>query len=90
MSKVKKLDTNKVALVFGLLLGGGHLVWSLLVFIGLAQILLDFVFWMHMIFIPVKITGFTLTQSLIVVTVTFVVGYTAGWIFAWVWNQMHK
>jgi len=87
---VKKLDTNKVALVFGLLLGGGHLIWSLLVFIGLAQILLDFVFWMHMISMPVKITGFTLTQSLILVMVTFAVGYTGGWIFAWVWNQMHK
>lgn len=84
-----KLDVKKTALTVGLFLGGWHLVWSILILIGLAQTLLDFVFWMHMITPPYHVTGFTLTQSGILIVVTFAIGYVGGWAFAWVWNRMH-
>lgn len=87
---MKKLSENKVALAVGLFVSGCHLVWSLLIILGLAQPLLDFIFWAHMMVNPYRITGFTLTQSLILVVITFVVGYIGGFVFAKVCNATHK
>ncbi len=85
-----KLNESKTALTLGLLFGGGHLTWSVLMLLGLAQALLDFIFWAHMVSNPFQVTGFSLNQALILVVVTFGVGYMTGWIFAWVWNKLHK
>lgn len=87
---MKEMNTQKVAMVFGILLSGWHLLWSLLILAGIAQPLLDFVFWMHMIANPYRVTGFALTQAAMLIVVTFVVGYFVGWSFAWLWNKMHK
>lgn len=87
---MKALDTKKIAMTFGLLLGGWHLVWSILIFIGVAQAVIDFVFWIHMLSVPIQVTAFTYTQSLLLIIVTFVIGYAVGWIFALVWNKIHR
>lgn len=87
---MKTLDAGKAALTFGLLLGGWHLVWSLLVLTGLAQPLYNFVLWMHMLSIPIAITSFTVYQAGTLIVVTFILGYLMGWVFAWLWNQMYK
>lgn len=87
---MKELNENKVALTVGLFVSGCHLVWSLLIVVGLAQPLLDFIFWAHMIANPCKVIGFTLTQSLILIIVTFAIGYIGGLIFTKVWNSIHK
>lgn len=87
---MKELNENKVALTFGLFIGGWHLIWSVLVISGIAQMLLDFVFWAHMIANPYKVTGFTLMQSLTLIVMTFIFGYIGGYIFAKVWNTAHK
>ncbi len=86
---MKELDKNKVALITGIFISGFHVVWTVLIVAGLAQTLLDFVFWMHMLTTPYRVTGFSVTQALILIVVTFVVGYVGGWLFAWLWNKMH-
>ena len=85
-----KLNPNKVALTLGLMVGGGHLVWSALVALNLAQPLLDFIFSIHMIANPYQVTGFDITKVLMLVVITFGVGYGVGYIFANVWNKVNK
>lgn len=87
---MKEISERKVALTVGLFVSGVHLVWSLLIIIGLAQPLVNFIFWAHMISNPYQITGFTPTQSLTLIIVTFAVGYIGGFIFAKIWSKIHK
>lgn len=84
-----KLNERKTALVLGLFTGGLHLVWSLLVALGFAQVLINWSFGWHMLSNPFTVQPFSLTNAFILVVVTFVVGYAAGHIFAWVWNWVH-
>ncbi len=85
-----KLNESKVALTLGILVGGLHLVWSILVALGLAQGLLDFIFSIHMLANPYQVTGFDVTKAGMLVVITFVIGYGVGYIFANVWNKVHK
>ncbi len=84
------LNKNKTGLIFGSFLGLWHLVWSLMVLFGIAQPFYDFVFWLHMISLPWRVTGFTLVQSISLILVTLALGYMMGYIFAWIWNEFHK
>ena len=81
---------NKVGLVFAILLGGSHLVWSLLVATGLGQLLYDFILWAHMIHLAVKIGPFDITASITLIVVTAILGYAIGYIASLVWNRMQQ
>jgi hypothetical protein len=84
------INPAKVALTFGVFIGGWHLVWSVLVALGLAQPLIDFILWAHMISLPWIVKPFDLTASLTLIIITSVVGYAFGYIFAKIWNRMHR
>jgi len=83
-------NPNKVGVVFAILLGGWHLVWSILVATGFGQILYDFILWAHMIHLAIMIGPFDLTASITLIVVTAVFGYVLGFIGSWVWNRMHS
>lgn len=87
---MKGLNAKKVGLAFGFFFSGWHLGWIVLILIGFAQPLLDFIFWAHMISNPYQITGFNITQALTLVIITFIFGYLVGWIFSWIWNKLQK
>ena len=80
---------NKVGLVFGMVIGGWHFIWALLVLFGLAQPLLDFIFWAHMIQSIYLVKAFDLRAALTLVIITFVSGYAFGSIGAVFWNKLH-
>ena len=84
------INPNKAGLVLGALMGGWHFLWGLLVAFGLAQTLIDFIFWMHFIK-PVYVVGtFNTVTALILIAVTSGVGYALGWIFGVLWNWIHR
>lgn len=85
-----KLNPSKVGLSLGVFVGGVHVAWSTLVALGLAQGLLDFIFGLHMIANPYQVTGFDVMKAGTLIVVTFLVGYGVGYIFANVWNKVHK
>lgn len=84
------INPVKTALTVGAFVGGWHVVWSLLVAFGWAQPIIDFVLWMHMVSVPWVVKPFDFSASITLVVVTYVFGYIIGFIFARIWNRMHR
>ena len=84
------LNPNKTGLVLGLLLGGWHALWALLVATGWAQSLLNFVFWLHFIKPIYVIADFKIGVALALIAITAVIGYVIGLIAASLWNAIHS
>jgi hypothetical protein len=83
-------NPNKVGLVVGALIGGWHLVWSLLVLIGWAQPIIDFIFWAHMIEPVYVIKAFDPKAAVTLVAITFITGYLFGFVGTIIWNRLHR
>jgi hypothetical protein len=86
---MKQLHPNNVGFFFGGLMAFFHAVWALLVMVGFAQPLLDWIFWLHFLSNPIQVDMFGLTRAIMLVAFTFAVGYVSGWIGASLWNMMH-
>ncbi|MBI4994682.1 hypothetical protein HZC21_03495 [Candidatus Peregrinibacteria bacterium] len=84
------INKNRAGLILGTFLGLFHLLWSILVAVGVAQWWMDFVLKLHFLNNPFAIAQFDWIFALGLVVMTFVVGYVLGWILAWLWNSMHK
>lgn len=84
------ISPNKVGLVIGALIGGWHLVWSLLVLLGWAQQIIDFIFWAHMIQPVYVVKSFNLLAAITLIVITAVTGYTFGFVGAVIWNRLHR
>lgn len=82
-------NVHKTGLVFAALLGGWHVFWSLLVLLGYAQALYDFILWAHMIHLQITIGPFHLLAAVTLVLLTTVLGYVFGLIAALLWNRVH-
>ena len=85
-----RMSVCKAGLVLGFVLGGLHLCWSILVALGWAQPVIDFVFWMHFIKPIYVIEPFAIAKAAILIVATAGVGFAIGSIFALVWNALHK
>ena len=87
---MKNLEPHKVGVALGLFIGFWHLVWSILVLLGLAQPLINFIFWAHFFQSPFTVAPFEFERAIILVVVVSLVGYIAGSVFATIWNKLHK
>ena len=83
-------NLNKVGLVIGALIGGWHVLWALLVLLGWAQPLMDFVFWAHMINPVYLVKAFDPKAAATLVVITFIMGYAFGFVGALLWNKLHR
>ena len=81
-------NPNKVGLVVGALIGGWHLVWSLLVLFRWAQPVIDFIFWAHMIQPIYTIKPFDPLAAVTLIVITAAIGYLLGFLGAIIWNRL--
>ncbi len=81
-----QLDPLRSGLVFGSLFGLWHLCWSLLVAMGWAQPVIDFVFWMHFIKSVYVVQPFNPLTAIVLIVVTAFLGSIIGFIFGVFWN----
>lgn len=83
-------NPNKVGLVFAAVIGGWHLIWAILVLLGWAQPIIDFIFWAHMIQPVYVIKPFNSMAAVTLITLTAATGYAFGFIGAVIWNNLHR
>ena len=71
----------KVAIGFGLGLSSLHLCWVVLIFLGWAQPVMDYIFKIHMLNAPFQIQPFNLSYAAQLIAITFAVGCFYGLVF---------
>ena len=87
---MNRVNTHKFGLVLGTCAGLVHLVWSVLIALGLADKYLNFVLSMHSLNNPYVVAGFDLMRSVELVVITAIVGYIVGTVFGHIWNWVTK
>jgi hypothetical protein len=84
------VSIGKAGLALGLLAGGWHFLWVVLVALGFAKPFIDFVFWMHFIKPIYEIELFESARAATLVILTSGLGAIVGAAFAAVWNALHR
>ena len=87
---MQNINPLKAGLTLGGLTGTFHLFWAALVAFGLAQRVIDFIFWLHFIKPIYVLSPFNFGTAITLVAVTFVIGYAMGLVLACVWNLLQK
>lgn len=84
------MNPSKSGKVGAVMLGGAHVLWSVLVLFGWAQPLVDFSMWAHMVENGPSIASFDATAAVTLILVASAIGYGAGYIFSTVWHKVHR
>jgi hypothetical protein len=87
---MQKLDAHRTGLVFAALMFSFHLCWLVLVAVGWAQPLMDFIFWMHHIQPVYVVRPFNPTMAALLLGFTTLVGYVSGNLGASLWNVLRE
>lgn len=84
---MSRIQPRNFGFAFAVFLGAWHALWAFLVWAGVAQWLLDFVFRLHMITPAYHVTAFSPLTAVGLVFITAAIGYISGWFIGFVWNQ---
>ena len=79
-----------VAIYTGLITAGLHLLWSILIALGIGQVYLDWILGLHFIENPYIVKPFNFGTMVMLLLVTFVAGFVLGWVGTIFWNRMVK
>ncbi|MEK7119286.1 MAG: hypothetical protein AAB457_01290 [Patescibacteria group bacterium] len=83
-----KCNEHAVGLTLGVVVGSMHLGWAIVVALGYAQGLLDWIYSLHFLDNPSTVTEFQMQKAVMLVIVTSLVGYVVGYVGTWVWNRV--
>jgi hypothetical protein len=89
MTNLSKNHTGfAVAKIFAL----AHLIWAILIATmpGTMQSCINWIFRIHGIEPVWKIIPITWIDGILLVIITFIMGYIIGWVFAAIWNRTAK
>jgi hypothetical protein len=84
---MNRIRPHSLGLAFGIFLALWHAFWSVLVWLGAAQWLLDFIFRLHMITPPYKVEAFSFGTAIALVLITAPIGYVTGFVIGVIWNR---
>lgn len=84
---MNRISPHSLGLALAIFLALWHTVWALLVWLGVAQWLLDFIFRLHMITPPYHVDAFSISTAAGLVLVTACSGYVFGWLVGVIWNR---
>lgn len=87
---MNQVSAHKVGLVFGAMLAVWHAIWALMVFMGLANLFLDWILGLHFLNLQYTINPFAFLNALMLIVVTGIIGYIMGYICGWIWNLAHR
>lgn len=87
---MKEVNPKQTALFLGTFVSLIHIVWSVLVLLGFAQILVDFIYWLHFLNNPFSVQSFEVSRALILIVITFCVGFGVGFVAGSLWNTVLK
>lgn len=82
------MKKNHAGLILGSFFGIVHLLWAILVAVGVAQPLMDFIYRMHFLNNPFQVAKFEILNAVGLVVITFAVGYVAGWVLTFLWENI--
>ncbi len=83
------INRSKFALTFGYFAAVMHVIWSVLVGLGVAQTIMDFVYRMHFMENPYTVAEFSWGTAVGLVVMAFIVAYAISSLFATIWNKVH-
>ena len=72
----------KSMVVGAALLSSLHFAWLVLVYMGIAQMVMDFIFKIHMLNSPLQVQPFEWPYAILLITITFSVGALYGWLYS--------
>jgi len=85
---VRHINSLKSGLSVGAVVGLWHLGWVCLVAFGWARPVLDFVLKVHFLKVQYDLAPFAPSIAVMLVAITFVIGFAFGLVFALVWNWL--
>lgn len=78
----------RTSLIAGLCLSSLHVGWVILIVLGLAQPLLDFIFKLHMVNSPFQVQAFDIVLATGLIGITFLIGCFYGAVFYFIKNKI--
>ena len=85
-----KKNPYKVGLTLGIITGGIHLLWMVVVALGAGKAVLDWIFALHHLSNPYNVLAFSFGKAVALVLFTTLGGYVLGAVYALLCNWIGK
>lgn len=85
---MRHLSPAKAAISVGTVFGLWHLMWVMLVAVGIAKPILDYILRLHFLQFDYALASFAISTAVTLVALTFAIGALFGLVFALVWNWL--